>query len=193
VEVARAIAEELTAAGCAVDVVPVAGVTDLAEYDAVVLGGPMIMGWHRAALGFLRRHRAQLQQMPVAAFVLAMSLTDTGTHSVDGIAVQVDERLPKAPIHPGRLSFRERYAQLENYVRPILAALRPARPVAVGMFGGRLEYGRLPVWAVLFAMFVIQAPAADRRHWPFIRRWAAGLPQVMGFVQPETAEPVAVA
>jgi hypothetical protein len=61
------------------------------------------------------------------------------------------------------------------------------------MFGGRLEYGRLPVWAVLFAMFVIQAPAADRRDWPFIRRWAAGLPQAMGFVQPETAEPVAVA
>jgi hypothetical protein len=29
---------------------------------------------------------------------------------------------------------------------------------------------------VLFVMFIIQAPAGDRRNWPAIRAWAAGIP-----------------
>ena len=60
-----------------------------------------------------------------------------------------------------------------------LAASRPARLVDIGIFGGRLEYGRLPWWAVLFAMLIIQAPAGDRRNWPAIRGWAAGLPRAL--------------
>ena len=47
--------------------------------------------------------------------------------------------------------------------------------MSIGVFGGRLEYGRLPWWAVVFAMFIIQAPAGDKRNWPTIRAWAAGL------------------
>jgi menaquinone-dependent protoporphyrinogen IX oxidase len=75
----------------------------------------------------------------------------------------------------GRLSFRERYATLGNYLRPILRATSPAKPVSVGVFGGRLEYGRLKWWAVIFAMLIIQAPAGDKRNWEAIRAWAAGL------------------
>jgi hypothetical protein len=44
------------------------------------------------------------------------------------------------------------------------------------MFGGRLDYGRMKWWAVLFVMLIIQAPPGDRRNWPAIRSWAAGLP-----------------
>jgi len=64
---------------------------------------------------------------------------------------------------------------LANYLRPIARAARPAVPVSIGFFGGRLEYGRLPWWAVLFAMVIIQAPAGERRNWPVIRAWAADL------------------
>jgi menaquinone-dependent protoporphyrinogen IX oxidase len=52
----------------------------------------------------------------------------------------------------------------------------PSQPVDIGLFGGRLEYGRLKWWAVLFAMLIIRAPAGDRRNWPAIRHWAGGLP-----------------
>jgi menaquinone-dependent protoporphyrinogen IX oxidase len=148
---------------------------DLEGYDGVVLGGPMIMGWHRAALGFLGKHRVALQRIPFAVFVMAMSLTQTGESSVGGIPAYVDVQLPKPPQTEGRLNFRERYARLANYVRPILRAARPAKPVSVGVFGGRLEYGRLKWWAVLFAMVIIRAPAGDRRNWTAIRSWAAGL------------------
>ena len=178
-EVAQAVAEEMERAGLEVDVLPMATVGDLAGYAGVVVGGPMIMGWHREARRFLKAHRRALQHIPLAVFVTAISLTQPEERVVDSVPVFVDEKLPKPPAQPGRLSFRERYAQLPRYVRPILAAARPARPVSIGLFAGRLEYGRLKPWAVMFVMTIIQAPAGDRRNWAAIREWAAGLPAVL--------------
>ena len=179
VEVAQAVGEELAKGGFQVDVLPIREVGDLQGYSAVVVGAPMILGWHRAALRFLRRHRKALQRIPLAVFVMAISLTETGETSVDGVPVTLDEQLPKPPRSPGRLSFRERYATLANYLQPILRAARPARPASIGMFAGRLEYGRLKWWAVLFVMVIIQAAAGDRRNWEAIRAWAAGLPSAL--------------
>ena len=150
VEVARAVGEEIARSDAQVDVLPLGEVKGLEAYDGVVVGGPMIMGWHRAALGFLKKHREAFRRIPLAVFVMAMSLTQTGQASVDGVPVVVDDKLPKPPRQDGRLNFRERYARLSNYVRPILRATHPVKPVAIGVFGGRLEYGRLKVWAVLF-------------------------------------------
>jgi hypothetical protein len=92
----------------------------------------MIMGWHRAALRFLRKNRAVFQRIPLAVFVMAMSLTQTGETSVSGVSVYVDENLPKPPENEGGLNFRERCARLSNYIRPILAATRPVKPVDIG-------------------------------------------------------------
>jgi menaquinone-dependent protoporphyrinogen oxidase len=175
-EVAQVVGEELKNCGHAVDVLPLQDVADINSYAGVVVGAPMIMGWHRAGLGFLKKHRRAWQTIPVAVFVTAMSLTETGESDLEGVKVCVDPHLPKPPQTPGRLSLKERYARLANYLRPILRAVRPAKPVSMGEFGGRLEYGRLKWWAVLFAMLIIQAPAGDRRNWPLIRSWAAGLP-----------------
>ncbi len=171
-EIAEAVAAEIDASGAAVTVLPLREVQDLAGYDGVVLGGPMIMGWRREAKRFLRQHRRELQHIPLALFVTAISVTETDERDVEGIPVAMDEKLPKRPANPGRLSFRERYARLSNYIRPILRAAGPARPVSIGLFGGRLEYGRVPWWAVLFVMLIIQAPAGDRRNWAAIRGWA---------------------
>ncbi len=48
-EVAQAIGEELGKRGNAVDVRRLEEVTSLEGYQAVVVGAPMILGWHRAA------------------------------------------------------------------------------------------------------------------------------------------------
>jgi menaquinone-dependent protoporphyrinogen oxidase len=50
VDVARAVAEEIAKSDVQVDLLPLSEAKNLAAYDGVVLGGPMIMGWHRAAL-----------------------------------------------------------------------------------------------------------------------------------------------
>lgn len=180
-EVAQTIAEEFSRSDIQVDVLPLSQVENLADYDGVVVGGPMIMGWHRQAIGFLKKHRQELQRMPLALFVMAISLTQTGEINVNDVPIYVDNKLPKAPEQPGHLSFRERYARVSHYIQPILTAIRPVRPVSIGIFGGRLEYGRLKWWAVLFVMVIIQAPAGDRRNWAAIRTWAAELPAAFEF------------
>ncbi len=174
-EVAQAVGEELIKLGWQADVLPIHEAVNIDSYDGVVVGGPMIMGWHREALSFLKRHRRTLERLPLAIFVLAMSLTRTDDMRIGDVKVVVDENLPKPAKVAGKLSFRERYARLSNYLQPILSAARPATPMSIGVFGGRLEYGRLKFWAVLFAMLIIQAPAGDKRNWPAIRAWAAGL------------------
>jgi len=179
-DVARAVGEELVKSGFKVDVLPISEVKGLDGYDGVVVGGPMILGWHRAALRFIRKHRREFQRIPLAVFVLAMSLTRTGETTVGGLPIYVDENLPKPPQLAGRLNYRERYARLSNYIRPILAAAGPCKPVSIGLFGGRLEYGRLKWWAVLFVMVILRAAAGDRREWAAIRSWAAGLPESLG-------------
>ena len=186
-EVAQAVGEEIAKSGLKVDIIPLDEIKSPEAYDGVVVGAPMIMGWHRAALGFLKKHRDAFQHIPLAVFVMAMSLTQTNEASVDGVTVYVDENLPKPPLKPGSLSFRENYARLSKYLQPILRAIRPAKPVSIGVFGGRLEYGRLKWWAVLFAMLIIRAPAGERRNWTAIRSWAAALPAVLQLEQNETA------
>lgn len=175
VEVAQAIGDEITKSGLQVDVLPIDQVKAIEDYSGVVLGGPMIMGWHRAAMKFLKQHQSVLQRSPLAIFVMAMSLTQTNETCIDGVPVFVDEKLPTPSEKAGHLSFRERHTSLANYVPPILKAARPGKPVSVGVFGGRLEYRRLKWWAMLFVMLIVQAPARDRRNWTAIRSWAAGL------------------
>jgi menaquinone-dependent protoporphyrinogen oxidase len=175
-EVAQVVGEELAKSGFQVDVLPIGVIKDLKDYDGVVVGGPMIMGWHRGASSFLKKHREVFKRIPLAVFVTAMSLTRSGDMTLDGTPVCVDENLPKPPVKEGHLTFKERYATLSNYLRPVIRAAHPAKPASIGVFGGRLEYGRLKWWAVLFAMLVIQAPAGERRNWALIRAWAASLP-----------------
>lgn len=185
-EIAQTVAEEIAKRGLEVEVLPLDQVQTLDRYAGIVLGAPMIMGWHRAALRFLRKNRKPLQHIPLAVFVSAMSLTKVDEPGLSRIPLTIDTKLVKAPQKDGQLTFRERYAQPLNYLKPILKAARPVTPASIGIFGGRLEYGRLKWWAVLFAMLVIQAPAGDKRNWEAIRDWAASLDGVFIASEPET-------
>lgn len=191
-EVARVVGEEIGKSGAQVDVLPLSEVKDITLYDGVVVGGPMIMGWHRAALGFLKQHQMAFQHIPLAVFVMAKRLTQTSETSVKGVPVYIDDKLCQPPERVGHTTFRERYAQLANYVGPIIRATRPARAVNIGLFGGCLEYGRLKWWAVLFVMVIIQAPPGDRRNWAAIRVWAAGLPAAFNIEVPKADGVLAV-
>jgi len=50
------------------------------------------------------------------------------------------------------------------------------KPVSAGIFGGRLDYGRMRWWAMIFVILILQAKAGDRRNWEAIRAWANELP-----------------
>jgi menaquinone-dependent protoporphyrinogen oxidase len=175
-EVAQAVRGEITGKGFQVEVTPIGKVTDLDAFDAIVLGAPMVMGWHRSALSFIKKNRKELKNIPLAIFATAMSLTSTNKTSVKNIPVWVDENLAKPPQNPSILSFRERYANVNHYIAPMLKACGAVRPVSIAFFGGRLDYQRLKLPAKLFVMLVIQSQPGDRRNWPAIQSWAAGLP-----------------
>ena len=71
-EVADAIADALRADGTTVDVQAAWSVRrSIAERDLIVLGAPLYSGrWLPSAHRFLKRHRADLQHLPVAVFAL---------------------------------------------------------------------------------------------------------------------------
>jgi menaquinone-dependent protoporphyrinogen oxidase len=174
-EVAQAIAEELGRDGAQVDVRRLEEVTNLQPYSAVVIGAPMIVGWHRAALGFVKKHRQALSRVPVAYFFTAMSLTQTDEHCVGATPISVDSNLAKMPHNPKRLSLHERYSTPSNYLGPALKAAPAVKPVSAGFFGGKLEMFRLKLLQMLFVMLVIRAQPGDYRDWAFIRAWATQL------------------
>lgn len=174
-EVAEAIRDELASQGTVVHLHPMSEVASVDEYSAVVVGAPMIAGWHRDALRFIRRHQGALSKMPVAYFITCVNLTQTGDNQADGVPVFVDPELPKAPRNPGRLSYRENYATVRNYVRPLLKVAPFVKPVSVGIFAGKLELFRLKFFQMVFAMLVAGGKSGDFRHWDEIRLWAVGL------------------
>ena len=177
-EVAEAIGEELAKDGAQVDVRRIEEVTGLEPYTAVVIGGPMIMGWHREAARFAKKHQQALSRVPVAYFLTAMSLTNTGESSIDAIPICVDPMLAKAPKNANRLGLKERYATTTNYLRPVLRDAPQVKPVSIALFGGKLEFYRLKLLQMLFVLVVIQAQPGDRRNWPVVREWAGGLRRV---------------
>ncbi len=174
-EVARVIGEELGKTGDQVDVRRLEEVKGIEGYQAVVVGAPMILGWHRAALRFIQKNQLALSKVKVAYFFTAISLTDTGEEVIDNTPVCVDPEAAKPPRDPKRLSFRENYATPANYLRPALKAAAMVKPVSAAFFGGKLELFRLNIFQMLFVMVVIRAQPGDLRNWDYMKQWAAGL------------------
>lgn len=183
-EVAQFIGDDLRKKGCEVDVFRLEEVENVSPYDLVVVGAPMILGWHRSAQQFVRHHQVALAQKQVAYFCTLMSLTDADLDLIGSAPVTVDPWLPKPPKNPLKLSYKERYATLANYLKPLVKAAPSVQPVSIGMFGGKMELFRLKWWQMLFVMLIIQAQPGDLRNWDFIQSWVdelhSGMKQVTG-------------
>ena len=174
-KVADIIGKELSQNGQVVDVRRMEEVTSLEGYTGVVVGAPMILGWHRAAIKFVKQNQQALSRVPVAYFMNAMSLTYQAGDDTGLISVCVDPELAKPPKQAKRLSFKERYASIPNYLSPALKAAPAVKPVSVGFFGGKLEIPRLKLWQMVFVLLIIQTQTGDFRNWPFIKEWAGML------------------
>ncbi len=172
-EVADAVATELQSCFGTVDITEAAGAPAPSGYDAVIIGAPMIMGWHRAAARYVKQHREALAHMPFALFITAASLTQDDATEVGGVPVAKDPWLVKPPRHAGRLRRRERYALPGHYLRGVQKACAPARPRSVGFFAGSLDLTTMNIFEKSFVLLVVGATPGDGRHWDFVREWAA--------------------
>jgi menaquinone-dependent protoporphyrinogen oxidase len=174
-DVAEAVAEELRAGGAQVDVRPASLDGDLGSYQAVVLGAPMIFGWHKDALRFIERHRAELATKTTVYFVMAASLTETGEERIDGVPIVKDPWLVKRPKDPAKLGFRERYARPSEYLKKPFGKAPEVRPASIAFFAGSLDLTKMNIFEKLFVTLVIAATPGDSRNFDAIREWARGL------------------
>jgi menaquinone-dependent protoporphyrinogen IX oxidase len=171
-EVAEAVATALEEGGVAAEAKPISDDLDPAGYDAVVVGGPMIMGWHKDALRFLRRNQGVLATVPTAYFITAASLTKTGEDRVGDVPISADPWLVKEPRAAGRLSRRERYALPAHYLGKALGAATAVRPRRVAFFAGCLDLTTMNLFEKLFVLLVVGATPGDGRHWDFVKEWS---------------------
>ena len=146
--VADAIGKELCDRGAAVDICMLKNVGDLNEYRGVVVGSPIYRGkWLPEAVDFVERNHGVLRQVPVAYFLVCMTLRD--------------------PTEENR-------RKVLAYLDPVLKAVPQVQPVKVGTFAGALNYSKLssPIKVV---MKLKGAPEGDIRDWTAIRTWAEDL------------------
>jgi menaquinone-dependent protoporphyrinogen oxidase len=148
-EVAEAIDQVFSQAGVAVDVRRVQDVKDLSPYRVVVLGTAIRMEKPLSeAIAFVKKHRAGLNQLPLACFSLG---------------IQMHEDTP------------ENRKRTMAFLAPLLRAIKT--PVSIGLLGGKVDYSTLsPIWRFIASHDQSRLMReGDWRNWEAIRAWAAEL------------------
>ena len=147
-EVAEAIGQELSKGDGTVDVVRAKDVTDLGPYRAVIVGSGIRAGKiYKDTLAFLGSHQDSLSEVPVAYFVVCLTMQD---------------------------DTEENRCEVETYVDQMRQQAPQVQPVGVGLFAGKLDYKTLafPMRWILKAM---KAEEGDYREWDKIEAWVDDL------------------
>lgn len=155
--VAEAIGKTLTAQGFAVDVQRADKVRSVDGYGAVVVGSSVHGGkLTRTTVNFVKRHHEALAEMPVAYFLVCLTMAeDTPENRETAMA----------------------------YLDPLRQAAPDVQPVDTGLFAGAVlaageDFDRL------FPFFKIPARAMakrepDHRDWAAIHAWAESIANTM--------------
>jgi menaquinone-dependent protoporphyrinogen oxidase len=183
-EIAEVIGTDIRQFGCQVDVKSVGEAVKIESYDAFVVGGPMIMGWHPQAVDFLKKNQQVFKNKPVACFMSAMSLTQAAENESYPLPVFRDPLLVKPAHNPERLSFKENFTRVSNYIKPVLAEPIWVKPGTVAIFGGKLDLAKLNLFERLFVQWVVGAKPGDYRNWEAIHSWAKDLGPLFGAASP---------
>jgi menaquinone-dependent protoporphyrinogen oxidase len=152
--VADAIGKELCSGKVSADVTQIKNAGAIASYQGVVIGSAIYMGkWMSEAVDFVKKNKDTLRQVPVAYFLVCMTLSQ--------------------PTEKKR-------AEAMSYMDPILKAVPEIKPVGVGVFAGALDYSKLS-WLNQKILKSKGTPEGDYRDWNAIRAWARE-PVYAGFV-----------
>lgn len=153
--VADAIGKELCSKDLAADVVLIKNVGNVSSYQGVVIGSAIYRGkWLSEAVDFVEKNRDILRQVPVAYFLVCMTLS--------------------RPTEENR-------TQVLSYMDPLLKAVPEIKPVGIGTFAGALDYNNLS-WINKKILESKGSPEGDFRDWNAIRTWA-GEPVYAEFVR----------
>jgi len=143
--VADVIAKELCARGVSADVALIKNARNIGSYQGVVIGSAIYMGrWMSEAVDFVKKNKEVLRRVPVAYFLVCMTLS--------------------RPTEKNR-------AEVLAYMDPILKGIPEIKPVGLGTFAGAMHYGNLS-WIYKKILKSKGTPEGDYRDWNAIRSWA---------------------
>ena len=149
-KIAKAVAQELSAAGCLVDVSEMNSVASLTGYSGVVIGAPLYMGdLVKDVAKFIRKFREPLAVLPVASFAVGLT-----------------------PVS-------EQVGNVDHAMECIHSALAPLKPVGTILFAGKLDPAKLG-FIQRKMMELGKVPSGDFRNWNLIEAWVRDLPAKMG-------------
>ena len=148
--IAQAIGKELISEGYAVDISDIKSVTSIAGYNAVVIGAPIYTGKITGDVAaFVAANRDGLSRLPVAGFVTGI-----------------------APVYP-------KTGDVKGFIDQLVTALAPISPVAVTMFAGTLDEGKMNLVERSLTS-LMKIPTGDFRDWDAIATWTKTLAGKMG-------------
>jgi menaquinone-dependent protoporphyrinogen oxidase len=157
-EVAEAIGKVLRDENTVVDVRRARDVADVSSYRAVVVGTGIHMGrMHRDMPAFVKKHRQALSQVPVAYFVVCLTMKE---------------------------DTEENRREVEAYLDKVRNKVPEVQPVNVGLFAGAVltegeDYEKLS-W-LMRLMLKAMSEEGDHRDWDAVRDWTVGLrPALLG-------------
>jgi menaquinone-dependent protoporphyrinogen oxidase len=149
--VSEFIGKTLTDLGESIDVLPMNEINNLSDYSAVIVGSAIQSGkWLPEASEFIVTHKDELKKMPVAAFLVCMTLA-----------------MPKGD------NYRDAVSGWLDPVRSIIS------PIEVGLFKGALDIKKIPSFgdrlkfrlSVLFGVW----KEGDHRDWDAIHDWTVNI------------------
>jgi menaquinone-dependent protoporphyrinogen oxidase len=147
-QVAESVAGILEEAGVPASTCPANTVLDLSPYRAVVLGSAIHAGQlHGDVQTFLAMHQKALSQMPVAYFVVCMTMKD---------------------------DTEENRRTVEGYLKVLHDKYPDIHPVAQGLFAGVMDFSKLSFFFRTM-MKVMKLEEGDYRDSKAIRSWTVGL------------------
>ncbi len=154
-EIADAIGKKLAAGGVSVDVRSVKNVNSLGGYRAIVLGSAVRAGKLLPEVtSFVKTHKEELRKLPVAYFVVGMTL---------------------------REDTPEKRKIVNAYLDPLRAEVTP---VDTGLFVGKMDYSKLGFFEKFIIKNLIKTPEGDLRNWQEINNWAQRLlPKLVGSIK----------
>jgi menaquinone-dependent protoporphyrinogen oxidase len=146
--VAEAIGQVLCGMGASADIRLVANVKDLSPYHAVIVGSAIRRSkWLPEAVGFVKDNQDILGRLPIAYFVVCLTMKENTA---------------------------ENRSKVMAYLDPVRKEAQKIQPVAVGLFPGALNLGKLSLVDKMF----FQAKGTsegDYRDWSAVKGWASAV------------------
>lgn len=148
-EVAETIGNVLRDDAYLVEAKPIGNITNLGDYDAVIIGSAIQYDqWMSEATEFVRDNQNVLDKVPVAFFFTCLTLSRKSQKSC---------------------------RQAQAYSDRLAVSFSQLNPVSIGGFAGVLNYSKIPALPrfaakCLFAFLGVKE--GDHRDWPAIRSWA---------------------